>query len=194
MATVISASKLIQLLRSAGPAESTFVRILDDQKLAVGSNPLQPTHEICFTSEKVLKHSANTLRVDSEAPSAFAKNYNVGAGGRRMGSYYFELHDQKVLCTSVKDTLKKSLVALENRYPGTLERLSRNKGRTRRIVARERKQLFDKPHLVEAYSEQLMNGWWVGTNNSTAETVVWLKRAAECAGLKWGRDFKADEA
>jgi hypothetical protein len=34
-----------------------------------------------------------------------------------------------------------------------------------------------------------MDGWWFGTNNSRDETIAWLKRGCELAGLSWGEDF-----
>lgn len=49
--------------------------------------------------------------------------------------------------------------------------------------------LFDKADLVEKYSEKLIDGWWYGTNNSKYETITWLRRATELAGLEWGTDI-----
>lgn len=73
--------------------------------------------------------------------------------------------------------------------PGTMDNLSRIRGRSRRIVARDPAHLFEKPHLVKDYAQRLSNGWYYGTNNSSRETGVWLQRAAECTGLAIGTDF-----
>jgi hypothetical protein len=57
-------------------------------------------------------------------------------------------------------------------------------------VARDREQLFSNSHLVTQYSEVLTDGWFLGTNNSAAETKKWLSAAAECVGGKLGASFR----
>jgi len=76
---------------------------------------------------------------------------------------------------SAKQLLADGLKAIEAACPGTLEKLSHIKPRTRRIVARNPKDLFDEAHLVDEYSEQLAEGWWYGTNNSADRAKAWLQ-------------------
>ena len=90
---------------------------------------------------------------------------------------------------SLKDLLSAGLHALEKVKPGTLEKLSKVKKSTKRIVAKNPSDLFDTPGLSETYSQKLMDGWSYGTNNSAQETNAWLERACEAAGVKWGKDF-----
>jgi hypothetical protein len=78
----------------------------------------------------------------------------------------------------------------EEAQPGTLDKLSLLKQRTKRIVARTPKHLFERDHLTEKCSDQLIDGWWYGTNNSARETKEWLKRACSCSGLNWQDNFK----
>jgi hypothetical protein len=105
------------------------------------------------------------------------------------GDYWLAIRGKRIECESLKELLAEGLKAIERTKPGTFDNLSRIRGRSRRIVARDANQLFDKPHLVKEYAEPLINGWYYGTNNSARETNVWLQRAAECAGLAWGVDF-----
>ena len=44
--------------------------------------------------------------------------------------------------------------------------------------------------MVGLFSEKLVDGWWFGINNSAAETLSWLRRGAEIAGLEWGKDVE----
>jgi hypothetical protein len=108
--------------------------------------------------------------------------------------YWFEIKGKRTECGSLKELLAEALKALERTKPGTLNNLSRMRGRSRRIVALDPSQLFDRPDLAKKYAEKLVNGWYFGTNNSAEQTNVWLQRAAECAGLAWGKDLMANLA
>jgi hypothetical protein len=109
---------------------------------------------------------------------------------RRGGQYWFELNGKRSEFHSLRDLLAGGLSALEDARPSTLEKLSHIKPRSRRIVARDPKELFDKDHLAKDYAEKLKDGWYYGTNNSANETNSWLERACSCAGLKWDTEFK----
>ena len=82
------------------------------------------------------------------------------------------------------------LTLIEEHFPGTLEELSKTKLRSRRIVAKDRNDLFSNPKLTKKYAEKLKEGWYYGTNNSSAETRAWLERACLAAGIRYGTDFK----
>jgi hypothetical protein len=197
MATVAftAVPKVIELLRSADPGGEMYVRVLNSHRLALGTDPLKPTSIIDLSNEKVLPFSAPDFAVQMDLPKAPAQTFSAAGSpqyrtARATGSYWFELHKKVTECRSLRELLINALRSIEEQHPGTLDRLSRIKPRTRRIVARDRAELFDKPHLVDGYSDTLVEGWWVGTNNSRLETDAWLKRAASCAGLAWGQDFK----
>lgn len=96
----------------------------------------------------------------------------------------------RVECGSLRELLGESLKALEGARPGTLDKLSHIKPKSKRIVSHDKKALFDSEHLSEEYGAKLLNGWWYGTNNSAQETNTWIERAAGCAGLKWGKDVR----
>lgn len=190
----ISAAKLSDLLRTADPQRAMFVRVLSATRLALGTDPLQPTKVIDLSNEAVGPLVASDARPapapapapEPDGPIVLSSN----RASRRSGEYWFELKGNKTTCGSLKELLAEGLKALELTAPGTLATVARLRGRSRRIVARDPSELFDKPHLVKDYAERLTNGWYYGTNNSGRETNVWLQRAAECAGLSWGDDFR----
>jgi hypothetical protein len=185
MASIMSAAKLADLLRSVDPQRAMHVQVLNE-RLALGVNPLQPTHMIDFSNERVETYEASLV---PPASSGEALRTHGTKFPRRSGDYWFEIKGKRTECSSLKELLAEALKSLERAKPGTLDNLSRIRGRSRRIVARDANQLFDKPHLVKEYAEQLNNGWYYGTNNSARETCVWIQRAAECAGLTSGSNF-----
>lgn len=179
-------AKLADLLTSADPQKKLYVQVLNN-RLVLGADPLQPTDVIDFSNEMIAPYVP--FRAESHS-AANEQPYVKGAKlARRGGDYWFEIKGKRFEYRSLKELLAEALKALEHSKPGTLDNLTRIRGRSRRIVARDPNQLFDKPHLVKEYSEKLINGWHYGTNNSARETNVWLRRAAECAGLRWGTDF-----
>jgi hypothetical protein len=184
----ISATKLADLLRSADPKKDMYAQVRDD-RLVLGNDPLKPTNVIDFSKESIAPYAMSGVQPASRGSPNEAPRVNGAKFARRSGDYWFEIKGKRIECGSLKNLLAEALKSLERTKPGTLDNLSRIRGRSRRIVARDANQLFDKPHLVREYADKLLNGWYYGTNNSARETNVWLQRAAECAGLDWGRDF-----
>lgn len=191
----IRASKLVDLVKEADARHEMHVRLIGANRLALGVDPLRPTHIIDLSNERVGPYDSSDSAGIPEVPfSPFTvepqqKSDNVKIM-RRSGDYWFEINGSREECMSLKELLSGGLRALEQARPGTLEKLSNIKLRTRRIVARDRNELFDRAHLTKEYSEKLTDGWWFGTNNSANETNAWLRRACSCAGLKWGEKFK----
>ena len=188
----ISSSKLVELLKSSDPERKMYVRIMGTNRLALGTDPLQPSTVIDLSRETIGAFTASEAGQSRSNPPAEEPKFNVSKITRRSGDYSFEIKGKQTECGSLKELLAEGLMALERAKPGTLENLSRIRGRSRRIVARDANLLYDKPHLVSEYAERLMSNWFYGTNNSARETNVWLQRAAECAGFKWGSDFSTN--
>ncbi len=179
--------KLADLLKAADPQGVMYIRVLNDNTLALGADPLKPTKIIDLSGESVAPYAACVTaegRLDEALPRADIRP------GRRSGDYWFEIGGKRVQCGSLKELLAEALRTLERTQPGTLTILAKIRGRSRRIVARDPHKLFTKPHLVHDYAETLDGGWYYGTNNSARETNIWLQRAAECAGLEWGTEFR----
>jgi hypothetical protein len=189
MATIafMPTRKLLELL-SKPENRDGYVRILTATRLGLGPDPLQPKMIIDFSKEQVSPNSSEEIGVSF--PLAGNDRVTEAKSARRSGDYWFELNDRRIDCRSLKELLAEGLKAIEKRRPGTLEKLSHIKPRTRRIVAHEPRELFDQAHLSKQFAEKLINGWYYGTNNSAHETNTWLERACSCGGLKWAIDFK----
>jgi hypothetical protein len=74
------------------------------------------------------------------------------------------------------------LELVETLAPGTLELLSKEKGRSKRPVSLSRQDLYDLPSQAQ-YAHKLKNGYWVGTNNKADEAIRNIERAIQLAGL-----------
>jgi hypothetical protein len=188
-------AKFTDLLNIADPKKSMYLRILSSTRIAIGPDPMKPIAVIDLAKEEILPFSEEPLKATEPAPSEgqWTSNPDEVPGwrsSRKGGEYWFELNGKRSDFHSLRDLLAGGLKALEEARPGTLEKLSHIKPRSRRIVARDPKDLFDKDHLAKDYADKLTDGWYYGTNNSANETNVWLERAASCAGLKWGEEFK----
>ena len=193
MASYIAANKLVELLQAANITGQMNVRVLEADQLAVGADPRAPSCIIDFSREVVRPVGRDGAQHDETRSSPRALDAAPAGASRRLtrksGTYVFELKGETKGCTTLKDLLAEGLRGFEQHQPGTLDKLSRISPRNKRIVARDPHRLFDQRHLSEKYSEKLVDGWWYGTNNSTAETLSWLKRGCELCGLAWGKDF-----
>lgn len=166
---------------AADPQKKLNVRVLNTTRLSLDNQLFQPVTLIDLASEEV-------LNAGSGAPAAFTPA--AGKADRKSGNYDVVVLGNELEGYSLKEVLKKALLAIEGARPGTLEKLSAIKTTTKRIVSKDPSMLFAAPHLVAKHAEKLDDAWWVGTNNSAQETNAWLKRAADCAGLQWDQDIQ----
>lgn len=179
MASYLTTSKLMGILQAIDPKGEKLVHAMVDGRLGVGTDPLRPSYAIDFGSERAIALGLEDRPV---------LEVQLDPQAQRQGAYELEVRGKVIRASSLKEILRHGLLAFETIAPGTLEKLSLIKPRSKRIVARERAELFEKAYLVSDFSEQLNSEWWFGTNNSAQETSAWLERAALCAGMAWGHD------
>jgi hypothetical protein len=186
----ISASKLVQLLNTANAKNDMHVRILTNNQLALGIDPINPTSVIDLSKEIVrsLSH-VEDVAVSEPIQKSTMHEESSRRASRKSGKYLLEVKGRTFEHWSLSGLLAEGLRAVEQHKRGTLEKLSGIKPRTKRIVSRDRNALFEQRGFAEGHSEKLMDGWFFGTNNSADETKTWLKRASDLAGLQWGKDF-----
>jgi len=82
---------------------------------------------------------------------------------------------------------------LSQKDPSFLERYAGlpKHGRKRRYLARNKMELYPgRPDLCEQYSEQIADGWWVGTNYSRSTIRHAIELACEVAGIKFGSNLR----
>ena len=89
----------------------------------------------------------------------------------------FILRGERMEIGAANKTLGEILMRFDLDDPEFMQRFSlRTIGRGRRLVARNRSDLYDKRHL-ERYATQLTNGWWLGTNISQAQVRQYVEIA-----------------
>jgi hypothetical protein len=182
----ISATKLIQLLSDANIKKNLHVHVLTTNQLALGVDPLRPTSVIDLSKEVLRSLNGNE---DTPAPQPITRIVAERKASRKSGKYYLDFMGKIVDCDSLASTLAEGLKALEHHKPGTLNKLSGISPRSKRIVSRNRNDLFPTKKKVDEFTEKLVDGWYFGTNNSNDETKRWLERACEVAGVSWGKDL-----
>jgi hypothetical protein len=70
--------------------------------------------------------------------------------------------------------------------------ISRKHGRTRRYVARDKLDLYpERPDLAEQYYEELLPGWFAGTNYNKQVIEKVIRLACEVAGISFA-DLKVN--
>lgn len=185
--TFIQARKLVDLIQSATKAEDMYVRVVSSNRLALGKDPMGPTIVIDLSKEAIIPFGEQTSPAVVESLPRASRERAT----RRSGNYWFELQGKRSEFNSLGELLAEALRSLEIASHGTLEKLSSIKPKSKRIVARDKRMLFSAKHLCDKFSEKLIPGWWYGTNNSKDETNAWLRRACDCAGFKWGVDFRS---
>ena len=97
---------------------------------------------------------------------------------------------------NAKEALLIVLQQLQKADSNFLGRLSRDRrciGRTRRTLARRREDLYPgRPDLQDSSSEEVADGWFLGTNTSTPQKMDIIRTAADVAGLKFGEHIVVD--
>lgn len=102
----------------------------------------------------------------------------------------FTLHGKPVETGAGNRTLAEILKELQRRDSGFMARFaSKTVGRTRRLVAENPNDLYQKSHLKDDHSLNLENGWWLGINLSKTSIRNNVKVACEVAGVSFGKQL-----
>jgi hypothetical protein len=179
MAAVAQLKLLLTALESAA-ASDQHAWLDDAHGLVIGSFP-QPEMRFDFANEKLVSAKPKNSK-EKKVISFLSKAKRVGE------KFDLETEDAIYKFGSNTQLLIEGLNIIEDKYPGTLEKFSTWKGRSKRPVARNREDLYDVPHPI-THSAELKSGHFVATNNKGLESREFLREAAQIAGLEWGRDF-----
>lgn len=136
--------------------------------------------------------SASTAprRRSANSDSASAQ-LGVGNRSKLVG---FVLDNKEVKPGDAAKTLVAVLNEFASRDSGFIERFAdRTASEARRLVARNRKDLYiNSPHLIDS-SLRLENRWWLATNSNTGQKREQIQIACEIAGVKFGTQLKLIE-
>ena len=115
------------------------------------------------------------------------------SGGGRSGELV--ILGKAFPCQNPTDAMVIVFKELERREPGFYQCFYNdprnwNRNKTRRIIAHDVRELYIKyhPRYKKAY-KQLGGGWIIATYNSKPVIEKFIKRAAEVAGLEFGKDI-----
>lgn len=181
VSVAISSTKLASLIRTVDPLGKMYISIADSNRLAIGEDILKPSNFIDLAAESIA--AVNSGPSDAMVPQAGSKIVQVNySAPRSTGPCAADFGPERVTATSQKELLIRSLLYLEARTPGTLHRLSQEPSGSKKVVAKERSQLYRLPRL-QRFATQIEGGWWVGTNNNRAETQRFIRIAARLAGV-----------
>lgn len=175
----VTTNDLTNLIRKASGGANLPIRILSTTELGLGPDPFKPSIIIDLSTESV-------RTVEDAPPMPIAPPV---VRSRTTGNYVVSIDGEDCGAGSLWEALRAGLLKIEEMKPGTLEKLSQVKGRTKRIVARDPNDLFEKEESVRQFATSLGNGWYFGRNNSAAETNSWLLRAADIADVELRTNF-----
>ena len=106
----------------------------------------------------------------------------------------FVLGEARIEVGSAIGTLASLLAKFADGDPQFMERFAkRTVSKTRRLVARNRSELYEKSHLIDRHSKKLENGWWIGTNLSKRQVRRHIETACGEAGVRFGSQLKLIE-
>ena len=187
MAIVSKIESLFDAIKVLEPAKFPHVWLKAEATLQFGTYP-KSTATYSFTTEELELHAeVDTKPVTTEMHDDCPEGEIVDLrhlAPRRTESIDLVFSDLVMRCGSATQALLRGLEEIERRSPGTLDRLSEKKARSKRPVHRQRQALFDMPSQAK-HSEQIESGHWVGTNNKRLEALNVLRSAAEIARLKF---------
>ena len=113
--------------------------------------------------------------------------------GRRTGTYVFTIRDERVEQNSLKAAYVSCILKLTELDSGFLEKLSAKTTKSRRIVAKDPRNLYlNNPSLHKKYALRLIDQWWIDTNLSRPQCEQRLEVACGIVGLQFGVDLKLD--
>ena len=105
----------------------------------------------------------------------------------------FVIRGERMETRSARETLAALIVKFDREDPEFMEQFYvASTTRSRRLVSRNRSDLYDKVHLAE-HAMKLENGWWLGTNLSQSSVRRHIETACRVAGLKFGVQVKLIE-
>jgi predicted type IV restriction endonuclease len=85
-------------------------------------------------------------------------------------------------------TLESLLKLTITKFPKSLSRIEREtKGRSRLLISKHKSELYNnRPHLIEGFTKELPNGWWLGSNYGKREIEHFCSTIETCIQQEYG--------
>lgn len=113
----------------------------------------------------------------------------IQIGHRTTGLWSVRIGSERYLARNLREAYVTAIAKLADRADGLLERLAKEGGGRRRIVAREPTALYPRsPHLAEPHRNNWhrLGEWCVDLNLSRDQAAKRIRRASALAGLRYG--------
>ncbi len=134
------------------------------------------------------------LSTSSKSSDRNRKSTSVGSNlvGKPQSTVIgFEFDGKRYDTGTAYRTLAEVLKVFDRLDSGFMKRLAeKTVGRTRRLVAQNRNDLYSDAKLVEKSSVDLENGWWLGHHLSTKDIQKKIEIACKVVGVKFGSQLK----
>lgn len=186
MAQVLRTATLLSIIEQTPSLKSALCWLDPDKGLVFAPEVGNARYALDFGNERIVDLRPDAAGVTGAHPRSEEREpatiWPEGRSGRQTGNFQLILEGERFGAISQKQLLLVALTEIERRRAGTLDKVSREKSRTKRAVSRNRNDLNDNPKLIK-HSAQIDGGWWVFTNNSFPETEKFIRRAAHLAGL-----------
>ncbi len=110
------------------------------------------------------------------------------------GRAFVVLEGQTYHARAAREVMLRVFSLLNEQDPGFLDRFAARKhGKKRRYIARDKSELYPgQPDLCNTAADEIVPGWWLGTNYSRQSIEKIIRMACEVAGLRFGRDLRID--
>ena len=181
MAVVAHSDSFFTHFATGAPLVGQHVWLDRELGLVTGVYPT-PHAKFDFGDERLISVKAERATFDKSRISHLAQARRV------VRRYELETETEIHIFGSATQLLVEGLNLVEDAVPGTLDKFTQRKGRSKRAVAKTREELYDVPH-PSSHSQQLKSGFFVATNNKDSEARGYLQQAVEIAGLHWGKNF-----
>jgi hypothetical protein len=166
------------------PVESdVLVRLLDLRK--------RPSESFDDILRRVLPHRREAGEGHSRPDGRMT---NTGAYGHNgHGRIHYTLLGVECAAPDATAAMIDILATLSRGRPDFFERLApKVRGRTRNHLARSRTDVYPERPDLARYAQEVVPGWYIGSNIANREKESFLRAACKVAGLTFGRDLVID--
>ncbi len=148
-----------------------------------------------FLEEHLRQAAVVSGRAKSSAERLHASDVERKKAQKRIPQAWRDLGNERTETGSAIATLSEVIKKFARDDPSFMARFSEaTVGRTRRVAARTPTALYEKAEFVEKYSEDLGNGWWLGTNRSADTIRRNVEVACRLAEVRFDSELKLIEA
>lgn len=116
---------------------------------------------------------------------------HIGSVQRKRGNMSVTVGDRITPVANLKAAYVEILTQLVKIRPGLFQSLLKEGSARRRWIALNPAELFPhSPHLAQQHAYQLARNWFIDTNLSRLQIETRCTRAAQIAGLSFGKDVQ----